>query len=442
MSGSSTVLKLGVVVALGRVAVVGFSSYIPAHVRGCERLRRLRSIEGKYIGWSTYITAALKRYGGKGYEAALVILPSWCKGKYRLYVKDFDVEVLVHEYPVRRLVRNIYEYRSYSDIALDVLDLLRSFDAVILHTQDLFSVPFMRELIHLFPRLKSASSNIYIVSQQQSFPPFMYYHEARGFLKGLALGLPGEIVYRTRRNLIDGYIVMNKKTFRYLVDEVAVEKSRIIYQHDGIDYERINPDRFKEDDKVRSGSRLGCKYRLVVVAHVTRSFGGYTKGVDILPVVQDRLRKSGYPVCITVIGDIIDTDLAARLHDAGVELTGYMDHMSALRLISNADLYILPARRRRYYGGITVAVIEAMALNVPVVSPTLEHVPVTRYIKYMGVMTPWLDEKHALDRFIDAVIYALDNKSSFKPREYSRMFYDVRVMVRNIERLYDRILYE
>lgn len=392
------------------------------------------------LGWSTYILAAQRSLHNNDIEEAYSILPSLCpRNEYKVHVDEFDVDVHIVEFPVRRVIKDIYMYSDYTSIADFVLS--RAKDQTIFHMHNLFALSFMYELHILLKRLKKLRNNIKIVVQQHSNPPYKRFHEAHNGLKGVAIGLLGEGLFRVNKayiRYIDGYIVMNKKTYAYLTRELGIPDSRVIYQHVGVDYEKIKPEVYTECDTKSIWN--DCSYKLVLVSHITRKYGGYVKGIDFIPIVARLLRKYGYKTCIAVLGEIMDTTLAQKLRESpGVKLLGFLPHTEALKVISSADLYILPARKQCYYGGIGVSIIEALALNIPVVSPTLEHVPDSKAIRHLGIRTEWVNRTN-LGKFVKSVITALDNKTTFSPRQYSRKFYDIRIMVQNIEKLYKAVL--
>lgn len=416
---------------MARPLIIGLSSYLPPHITSCEELYKLRVEENKYTGWASYISASLIAHGSGKYEVGPVILPSLCRRTLRIPMRDFGVWIAAEEFPVKKISRGLRDYSNYNQVASFIKEVAKTHGEVILHAQGLFSVNFARQLLYLYKELKKMG--IVIVAQQQSSPPYKYYNEAYPGLKTRIFSIIAELLYRSRARFIDGYIVMNKKTYSYLVDERGIDKELVIYQHDGVDFEKVSPEKYSNREETQWPS--GCAQKLILVSHITRDFGGYTKGVTLAPKILKELNRQGYRACLTIVGDIIDTELARWLREKGVVLTGHLRHNEALEYIASADIYILPAHPRRYYGGITVAVIEALALNKPVVSPTLEHVPRDDIVKYLGVKTPWVTEKTLKD-FIDAVIYAIDNYESFKPRQYAQKIYDIRVMVANIERLY------
>ncbi|WP_083756370.1 glycosyltransferase [Hyperthermus butylicus] len=414
--------------------VVGFSSYFPPNVRSCSELLYLRRKAGRMLGWSTYILASLKKYGSR-FDILYSIIPSLCQHNRYTIRSEFGVNVDIVEFPVRRIVKNIYDYKDYNAIVSFISNINK--EELIIYTHNLFSLNFAYELLIFFSKLKKINKNITIVAHQHSQPPFKYYSESLGKLKGSAIGVAGEFLFKLLHKYIDGYVVSNKKTFHYLVDEMNIDPSTVLYQHVGVDYENVNPAKYRAymhivEEKVWKN----CDYRLVLVSKVTRNYGGYVKGVDLVPHVVSMLRKLGYRACIAVIGEILDKELALKLKSTnGIILTDHLPRDEVFKIVASSDLYILPARSNYYYGGIGVAVIEALALNIPVVSPTLEHVPDERVVKYLGVKAKWVDTA-GISRFVRDIVHALDNITQFRPRQYSIRFYDIRIMVNNLEKLF------
>jgi len=57
-----------------------------------------------------------------------------------------------------------------------------------------------------------------------------------------------------------------------------------------------------------------------------------------------------------------------------IEVYLFLSHNEYINLPQLSDIFFLPATPRYYYGGPGVAVMEALALGKPVVSPTLIHI--------------------------------------------------------------------
>jgi glycosyltransferase involved in cell wall biosynthesis len=78
--------------------------------------------------------------------------------------------------------------------------------------------------------------------------------------------------------------------------------------------------------------------------------------------------------------------------------------------------------------------MEAMALNVPVVSPTLGHIP-KEDRRNMGIRIPWAD-MIPFDEFVRIFKKSLEELEgiSISPREYVAKYFDWRVIVKGYRR--------
>ena len=62
-----------------------------------------------------------------------------------------------------------------------------------------------------------------------------------------------------------------------------------------------------------------------------------------------------------------------------------------------------------------VTVMEALGMGVPVVSPTLIHIPDLDVDDDVGVVTPHLRSVEDAVKFASQLLYAMENLSTFKP---------------------------
>jgi glycosyltransferase involved in cell wall biosynthesis len=70
--------------------------------------------------------------------------------------------------------------------------------------------------------------------------------------------------------------------------------------------------------------------------------------------------------------------------------------------------------------------MEALAMGIPVVSPTLRDFPEKDRVKDLGMVTKYVDDERSLRGFIDALTYVIENRSQYKPwaiRELARKYY-------------------
>jgi len=328
----------------GRVDIVSYTTFVPSGHLGCSTLRGLRkSGSHKGLGWPGYVQAALKKYAGHYLHADALLLPTPCSnlGEYTVKHNDLGVDLNIIEFkvwPVKGATFNVDWNR--------VIDYLKnSRDEVVLYIHDLFSPGFAFDLLNLLPRIKGLKSVIGIIAHQHAKPPFKYYGEipVSRVLRALAPLL--ERLFRVRLDLIDGFIVINKKTYKYLVGELEVSPERVVYQHVGIDYEKVNPQNVEADDDFWGN----CEYRLIMSSLVTKKYGGTVRGVDLVPQIAEELQRLGYKPCIVIAGEVLDPDLANSLKSGSVVLTGFLPRQKFYSILAAADIYILPARKSYYY---------------------------------------------------------------------------------------------
>jgi glycosyltransferase involved in cell wall biosynthesis len=214
-------------------------------------------------------------------------------------------------------------------------------------------------MLYLFSKIKKLKPDIGIIAHQHAKPPFKYYNEIPVSKASRLFSSIFERVFRAKTNLINGFVVINKKTYKYLAEELGVSPDNIVYQHVGIDYEAVSPQKVKANNDFWGN----CEYRLIMSSIITWKYGGIVRGIDLVPRILDELKRNGYKPCIAIAGEILDPNMATTLKARNVILTGYLPRQEFYSILAAADVYILPARKSYYYGGIGVATIEAMALN-------------------------------------------------------------------------------
>jgi glycosyltransferase involved in cell wall biosynthesis len=93
----------------------------------------------------------------------------------------------------------------------------------------------------------------------------------------------------------------------------------------------------------------------------------------------------------------------------------YLHHNEFLDYLAVSGLYFLSAHKDLRYTGIGVTIVEALGMGVPVVSPTLIHVPDKQRIKDIGNVTQYLENTEDANNFAKKLIYAIENINNFNP---------------------------
>lgn len=102
---------------------------------------------------------------------------------------------------------------------------------------------------------------------------------------------------------------------------------------------------------------------------------GHRKGVDTLVAALAKLPTDAQWTCaICGNGEVEKYQAEARaagLKDSQVEFTGWQDEQQVQTQMANADIYVLPSRAENQ----PVAILEAMAVGLPVISTAIGDIP-------------------------------------------------------------------
>ncbi len=154
--------------------------------------------------------------------------------------------------------------------------------------------------------------------------------------------------------------------------------------------------------------------------------GGLEKGSHYAPLIHSELQRR-FKASLIVTGIPDHQEGVFRwLKSHGVTAFLKLPHADYLKLVAASSVFIMPARSSIMYGGVTVSVMEALAMGIPVVSPTLIHFPETNRLKEVGAATRFIDEPRDLRAFLDELMWVLENRDDFNPsriHELGRLYY-------------------
>ncbi|WP_069807899.1 glycosyltransferase family 4 protein [Vulcanisaeta thermophila] len=215
--------------------------------------------------------------------------------------------------------------------------------------------------------------------------------------------------------------VLNRAEKEYL--EKLGTDAEVIIRTMGVDFNELKPP--TEDEVIKTRRELGIPEGNIVMGTyvgVFREEFSTLKGANYIVKIWSEVRKAVKNITLIVTG--LNRKTAETLRAKGIMAYEFLPHNEYIKLVKAMDVYFLPATPG-YYGGIGVAVMEALALGKPVVSPTLMDMPNPREIKYVGIATPYVTENN-LKAFINALINVVENTSQYKPsiiREIAHKYY-------------------
>jgi len=181
---------------------------------------------------------------------------------------------------------------------------------------------------------------------------------------------------------------------------------------------------------IRHALKLPCD-KVVLSTYVGTPYIRYNrlydvKGSHFLPIIINVIKKHlNNNVEFLVFG--VSGFFKDYLESLGnVRIFPRLPRKGFLTYISASDIYFLPAHSDLKFAGIGVTVMEALGMGVPVVSPTLIHIPDLDVVGDVGVVTPYLRSVEDAVRFARQLLYTIENLRTFKPavaREIVKKFY-------------------
>jgi glycosyltransferase involved in cell wall biosynthesis len=198
---------------------------------------------------------------------------------------------------------------------------------------------------------------------------------------------------------------------------------------------------------IRHALKLPCD-KVVLSTYVGTPYIRYNRLYDV--------KGSHFlPIIINVIKKHLDNNVEFLVFGVSGFFKDYLESLGNVKVfprlprnnfltyLSASDIYFLPAHSDHIFTGITVAVMEALGMGVPVVSPTLIHIPDLDVVDDVGVVTPYLRSVEDAVRFARQLIYAIENLSTFKPavaREIVKKFYSWESFVNDFKDTLENIM--
>jgi glycosyltransferase involved in cell wall biosynthesis len=372
-------------------------------------LRPGRLAEEDGLGWHFRSARALAKYGG--YEA-IAVRPGINRENTIKVIDNVTVVLTpsINLSPSQRIWKWSHVSTALAELVRDAVK--HGFIPYIHEYRALNSELVIRRIID-YPM---------ILQHHGSYPP-----------SGLNLRNPLSLIKEFSKRRRDYYLkkvrgvffVLNEREKHYL-EEILNVNVKVIVRTMAVDFNELKP--LSEEEKINVKKNIGISEDAVVLRTYTGIFGeeiGSAKGAHYLINIWRNLRSKFRNKIVMIVTGIGEPYLTV-LRKIGILAYKILPHEDYTKLLAATDIYFLPATSGYSYGGISVAVMEALAMGIPVVSPTLRDFPEQDRVKDLGVMTRYVDDEEALREFIDALTYVIENRGQYKPwaiRELARKYY-------------------
>lgn len=233
-------------------------------------------------------------------------------------------------------------------------------------------------------------------------------------------------------------ILAEKITFRYVkfflicdihhVEYIAKAAPKMKYT---IFSAGLDVSKFRSIDKEEARKELGLEKDKKYILYVGKLYK--YKQIDKLIEIWKDIKKTKPELELLLVGNESKEKWGEEYHDlavsSGAKIFGRVLNVELYKYYSAADVYVLMALRKDYFGGPGIAPLESLACNTPVVSFSL--------INYLGDNVKEIGEVPATEEeYRDAIIKVLDDPGRYRNmRESIEKFYSLEVSARRLDKV-------
>ncbi|ADN49867.1 glycosyl transferase group 1 [Vulcanisaeta distributa DSM 14429] len=350
------------------------------------------------VGWHFRAAKALTRYGG---FKAVAMRPSGSEDYLTKIIEDVPVVLTptINLSPSRRLLK----WSEYSPALAQLTEyLVKRHEAV----------PYIHEYRALNSEL--------IIRRLINYPMILQHHGSRPPMLRNALRPDlisdvkelSKIRRETLLKRVKGAIFVINRVEKEYLESLGVD-AEVMVRTMAVDFNELKPPSMEEKRKLRI--KYGIPEDAVVLTTYTGVFGeefSTLKGTHLIARLWKDLRRVlniRLMLMVTGLGEA----WVKAFRELGIVAYGFLPHKTFIELLKASDAYFLMATPG-YYGGIGVAVMEALALGKPVVSPTLTDYPELREVKYLGAVTEYVSNEDDYYEFLKALTYIVENINNYK----------------------------
>jgi glycosyltransferase involved in cell wall biosynthesis len=228
-----------------------------------------------------------------------------------------------------------------------------------------------------------------------------------------------------------------KKSLKYVdyyLTASKIEEQFIIKNFPSLNFEfflnGIDFEKFKLIDKKNAREILGISLEKKVLLYIGRY--SIVKSVDKIIEAYKKLKEKDNNIELYLVGGYESDEFYKIALTAGAKIVLRSDS-PINNYLASADVYLLPVQDPivRDFGGFGIAPIEALALNTPVISPNIIHLPSESDVSKLGIV---LNSNNLLESIEQVLI-----KGNYETREVVEKHFDIIKNTQHLIKIYENV---
>jgi len=242
------------------------------------------------------------------------------------------------------------------------------------------------------------------------------------------------------RKFSDGFICVSNQLKGQLVSE-GVDPGKVVVVKNGVELDRFDVHNSFFSDKLEdNGLDPNPGSPVVTMVAYFRPLKGVKVLLESIALVKEKSPENNATVSLYLVGEF-ESDAYRRKVEREVEKLGLKDMVKFVGFSSKveeilwvSDLFVLPSL---FGEGIPVSILEAMAMEVPVIASAVGGVPEVIKDGETGFLVPPGDEL-ALANKINKVLFYHNSRDEIvkRARDFLEDQHDIASMVESIEEVY------
>jgi glycosyltransferase involved in cell wall biosynthesis len=376
---------------------------------------------------------------GSGYHPSMEMYPNYFTfgfggrlGRmFKKYNPSWDVEVWRLDSSVNKVIETDYENIHYkifptrgnSKIGIYSLRFIKALRQLprntILNVQNIHN-PLLYQILLFSP------SRLIITAQHHGDNhPYFTLKNAKG--KKRIKACLSFVIEKLLINRVRHFFIIDVDHINYLRKTVNSLNGRYSIQPIGIDFSI-----YKRIPKEEACSEIGLNPRENYIFYLGQYY--HLKEVDRLCEVYKKVKEIDPGIQMFVAGGSSTDRYYKNIIQCGAIDFGKIPNNELYKFYSAADVYVSMAFRSDYFGGVGLAMLEAMAAGTPVVCKSLENIP-ENIRQFVGKRPS--DE----NEMVQDIIEVINNRENYSDcRKYMEELYDYSIIQKNTSRVYENLL--
>jgi len=361
-------------------------------------------------GFGSNSARNFKKYTGEDYEVEMWRLDAFTDKYYEKTVQDVKFRI----FPAKRILKFLdFSFRYLAELKKEIKKSSPILFVSHTHYWLLYQIAFFFKTSPI------------VTSHHGDFSPFFRYQNRKGLRKIKdAIDIIAEKIVMKN---VDQFLVCDFNEIPYI--KKAAPKSKVQISSTG-----LNISSFPVIEKKKARELLGWEENKKYIIYVGKLYH-FKQPAEMISIWKE-VKKEIPDAELVILGNTTEDEYYNLALESGAMVIGRVLNKDLNIYYSAADVYLLVALRKDYFGGIGIAPLESLACNTPVVSYSMRN--------YIGKnLNEICEMPDSTEGYSKALIKVLKNPGAYvNMRKSVEEYYSYHKIAQKTKLVFDRLIKE